>query len=87
MNKLKNFMTTTSGKVSTGLVLASASVLTTFAEVAPTPSVSTVIQTSMQTIVTDTLTTIAAVAPIGITIFGAMFCWKKGIQFFKNVTK
>lgn len=42
---------------------------------------------AMQTIVTQTLSSIAAIAPIGITIFGAMFAWKKGIEFFKNVTK
>lgn len=85
MNKIKSFMTTTGGKVATGVSMAAALTLPCFAIEGPT--VSEVIQTSMQTIVTDTLLTISAVAPIGITIFGAMFCWKKGIQFFKNVTK
>lgn len=50
-------------------------------------TVGATITTSMQTIVTDTITSIAAIAPIGITIFGAMFAWKKGLQFFKQVTK
>jgi len=49
--------------------------------------VSTTIASSMQTIVTDTISSIAAIAPIGITIFGTMFAWKKGVQFFKSVTK
>lgn len=55
--------------------------------VAHAEGVSATITTSMQTIVTDTITSIAAIAPIGITIFGAMFAWKKGLQFFKQVTK
>lgn len=50
-------------------------------------SISTVITASFQQIVTDTITSIAAIAPIGITIFGAMFAWKKGKQFFNTVTK
>lgn len=50
-------------------------------------SVSSTISTSMQQIVTDTVSTIAAIAPIGITVFAAMFAWKKGLQFFKQVTK
>lgn len=45
------------------------------------------ITASFQTIVTDTISTIAAIAPIGITIFGAMFAWKKGKNFFNTVTK
>lgn len=41
-------------------------------------SISTTISSSMQQVVTDTIATMGAVAPIGITIFGAMFCWRKG---------
>jgi len=47
----------------------------------------TVITTSMQSIVTQTLSTITAIAPIGITVFAAFFCWKKGVAFFKTATK
>lgn len=85
MKKIKNFIT--EHKVAlltsaTGMALNIPQVA--FAE---GTSVSTMISGSMQTIVTDTIASIAAIAPIGITIFGAMFAWKKGIQFFKSVTK
>lgn len=49
--------------------------------------VSATVTSSFQTVVTDTLSCIAAVAPIGITIFGAMFVWRKATQFFKSVSK
>lgn len=78
-----NFIQSSYGKA-TVAVTALAMATPVFAE---TPSIATSISTSMQTIVTDTIATIGAVAPIGITIFGAMFCWKKGIQFFRGVTK
>ena len=39
----------------------------------------------MQTIVTDTIATMGAVAPIGITIFGAAFCWKKGKKILTTI--
>lgn len=54
---------------------------------AEVPDVTTSMTTAMQSIVTQTLNSISAIAPIGITIFGAMFAWKKGVQFFKGVTK
>lgn len=50
-------------------------------------SIASTITASFQTIVTDTISTIAAIAPIGITIFGAMFAWKKGKKFFNTVTQ
>lgn len=50
-------------------------------------TIATAVQTALQAVVTDTIAAIAAVAPIGITIFGATFVWKKGVQFFKGVAK
>lgn len=85
MKKFTNFIQSSYGKVATGLTIASVS-LPVFAS-DQTSSIATSISNSMQQIVTDTIATIGAVAPIGITIFGAMFAWKKGIQFFKGVTK
>lgn len=85
MKKFTNFIQSSYGKVATGLTIASVS-LPVFAS-EPTSSIATSISNSMQQIVTDTIATIGAVAPIGITIFGAMFAWKKGIQFFRGVTK
>lgn len=81
-----NFIQSSYGKA-TVVVTSLAMATPVFAEVPSPPSIATSISTSMQTIVTDTIATISAVAPIGITIFGAMFCWKKGIQFFRGVTK
>lgn len=49
-------------------------------------SIATTISTSMQQVVTDTISTMGAVAPIGITIFGAMFCWKKGKKILTTIT-
>lgn len=82
--KIKNFLQN-NRKVVIASVAITSSILPTVAHAAD--SVSTTISTSMQTIVTDTIASIAAIAPIGITIFGAMFAWKKGIAFFKQVTK
>lgn len=84
MKKIKSFIQSSYGKVTTGLVVASTS-LPVFATSSST--IATSISSSMEQIVTDTIATIGAVAPIGITIFGAMFCWRKGVQFFKGVTK
>lgn len=81
--KIKNLLNNNRKAVISTVGLCSALLPT----VAHAESVSTTITTSMQTIVTDTITSIAAIAPIGITIFGAMFAWKKGLQFFKQVTK
>ena len=49
------------------------------------PSISSTMTTSIQSVVTDTLSCIAAVAPIAITIFGAVFAWKMGVKFFKQL--
>ena len=54
---------------------------------AETPSISATITASFQQVVTDTLASISAIAPIGITIFGAMFVWKKAMKFFNVVGK
>jgi len=46
-----------------------------------------VITSSMNSIVTNTMGMIAGVAPIGITIFGSFFVWRKAMSFFKTVAK
>lgn len=33
------------------------------------------------------MSAVAAIAPVAVTIFGLMFVWKKGIQFFKKLTQ
>lgn len=50
-------------------------------------SIATAISTALQGLVTDTISAIAAVAPYGITVFGATFAWKKGTQFFRSMAK
>jgi hypothetical protein len=47
----------------------------------------TAMTAAFQSIVTDTMAAIAAVAPIGITIFGAYFVWVKSKSFFKSIAK
>lgn len=59
----------------------------TVAHAAEVPNITTTMTTAFQSIVTQTLEMVAGVAPIGITIFAAFFCWKKGVQFFKTITK
>lgn len=85
MKKIKTFIQENKVAVITS-VSAIAMSIPTIAH-AETPDISATMTTAMQSIVTQTLASIAAIAPIGITIFGAMFAWKKGIQFFKGVTK
>lgn len=50
-------------------------------------SVPSVITTSFQQVVTDTLESISAIAPIGITIFAATFVWKYAKKFFSTIAK
>ena len=84
MNKVKSFINENRGKIlATVGTVATLGPISAFAE--ETPSISTTISSSMQTIVTDTIATMAAVAPIGITIFGAAFCWKKGKKILTTI--
>lgn len=85
MKKIKTFIQENKVALITS-VSAMAMSIPTIAH-AEAPNVAESMTTAMQSIVTQTLASIAAIAPIGITIFGAMFAWKKGIQFFKGVTK
>lgn len=90
LKKIKGFLSENS-KVSK-LVMALA-IVCSFAAVSVgatdpvVPDMTTTMTTAITTIVANTLSAIAAVAPIGITIFGAMFLWKKGLAFFNKVAK
>lgn len=87
MNKIKNFVINNKAKI-VGTTTTLALGVSQVAFAADTSvSVTESITHSFQTIVTDTLSTIAAVAPIAITIFGAMFVWNKARKFFKDVSK
>lgn len=58
------------------------------AEITPTmPDMGASLTTAISQVVSNTLSAITAIAPIGITIFGAMFVWKKGLKFFNQTTK
>jgi hypothetical protein len=85
-SKAKQFAKTKACKVGVTVSLAFA-ILAISASAADPPDISTVMTTSIQSIVTNTLACIAAVAPIAITVFGAMFAWKIGVKFFKGVAK
>ena len=85
MNKVKNFISNNKAKivgVSTSLALGVSQVA-----FAADSSVSDSITSSFQTVVTDTLATIASVAPIALTVFGAMFVWRKAKTFFNSMNK
>lgn len=89
-NKITKFIKDCSSKKAlltgalTGLVLSSTSMVVFAAEA---PSISSTITSSFNQVVSDTLSTISAIAPIGITIFAATFCWKYAKRFFTTVTK
>ena len=57
------------------------------AHAADAPDMTGVLTSSVQSIVTNTLSAISAVAPIGITVFASMFVWKKGLKFFKQTSQ
>lgn len=50
-------------------------------------NITTSMTTAMNTVKTDTLSAISAVAPIGIGIMGAFLVWRYGIRFFKGISK
>lgn len=82
-NNFKSFLNENKGKlVATIGTVAALAPQAAFAEEV---SISSSISTAMQTIVTDTIATMGAVAPIGITIFGAAFCWKKGKKILTTI--
>lgn len=49
--------------------------------------VTTAMTTAMTSVKTDMLGVIAVVAPIGIAIAGVILVWKRGIGFFKSISK
>lgn len=53
----------------------------------PSFNLATTVTTAMQTAVTDTLTMFAALLPVALTVFAAIWGTKKGISFFKSTTK
>jgi len=64
--------------------------LQTCVHAADTPNIADVTSSMTSTFATVSslcLSALAAIAPVGVTIFGAMFVWKKGIGFFKDLTK
>ena len=88
MKKIKNLIKDNRVAIIASVSSMAMGLVTTSAHAVETvPDMTTVIITSFQSIVTQTLQTIAAIAPIGITVFAAFFCWKKGVAFFKTATK
>jgi len=84
IKNLKNFVSKGQAKITLGAT----ALITSFPVMAHAAgtSVADMMKTSFEQVVTDTLAGITAIAPIGITIFGAMFAWKKGKQFFNKVS-
>lgn len=50
-------------------------------------NISDTMKSSFQVVANDTIQMMSGVAPIALTIFGCMLCWKFGKNFFKNMTK
>lgn len=94
MNKLVSKTRNMVGRMSANTRRAVASVAASAAIVLPSlalaegeTGVTATISTSFQSVVTETLSMIAAIAPIGITIFAAMFVWNYAKKAFKTITK
>jgi len=82
--KIRKFLKEKKSYLMGGVVTVAVSLPTVaFAE----STVASTITASFQQVVTDTLASIAAIAPIGITVFAAMFCWKQAKKFFATVAK
>jgi len=45
------------------------------------------IGTALQTIATDMLAAIGSVAPVALSIVGAVLVWRFGVRFFKGLAK
>jgi len=89
-NEVQSIIQNTKFKVATATVSTLMAVQTVAHAETTAPDMATItasMTTSFATITNLCLTAVAAIAPIGITIFGCMFVWKKGIGFFKSVTK
>jgi hypothetical protein len=87
MTQVKKFMSKNKKAVTLSTVTTVALAVTSVSAFADTTDISGAMTTSLQSVVTNTLACIAAVAPIGITIFGAILAWKVGVKFFKGLAK
>lgn len=88
MNKFKEVVNSVKDKkVLLTSALTGALICSPLSVFAAETSVSTVITSSFQKVVTDTLESIAAIAPIGITVFAATFVWKYAKKFFSTIAK
>lgn len=84
--KIKNFINNNKAKIiGSTATLAIAASHSVFA--ADSTTVSSSITSSFQTVVTDTLATIASIAPIALGVFGAMFVWRKAKSFFNSMNR
>lgn len=86
-NEVQSIVNNTKFKVATfsGTALVAFQSVAHAADAAADPITS--MTATFGTVSTICLNGIAAVAPVAITIFGAMFAWKKGISFFKQLTQ
>lgn len=86
IKRVKQILLKTESKVTLTATAVLLSVPTLAFAAGPTTSIVDSMKGSFEQVVNDTLAGIAAIAPIGITIFGAMFAWKKGKQFFTKLS-
>lgn len=86
MFNLKNCFKTTTSKVVSGVAGSCAFIFPVIchADTPAAPDVSSVVTTSINNCVTQTLQCIAALAPLGLTIFAVTFCFRKSVDFFRK---
>lgn len=86
LNKAKNLGI--KGKVTAlsamGIALGATPVFATDGASSPA-NIVTSITTGLTSTANQFIEIVMAVAPIGLTMFAAVFCWKKGVKFFKQM--
>ena len=86
LNKAKNLGI--KGKVTAlsamGIALGATPVFATEGSSSPA-NIVTSITTGLTSTANQFIEIVMAVAPIGLTMFAAVFCWKKGVKFFKQM--
>lgn len=49
-------------------------------------TIASTMSTALTTVQSDFMSTVNAIAPIALTIFGVFLVWKLGLRFFKSIT-
>lgn len=93
MEKLQGFINKAKNSISKGKVTALTAMTIglgatpVFATdgVTKAPDIATSITSGLTNTANQFIEIVMAIAPIGLTMFAAVFCWKKGMKFFKSM--